>query len=247
MSICPYWGVVLSCLVLACKDKTSEEALDPCVDEGALASCLSPTQSAEYYVTQSDAYFDTMDSRVDLQQWPPYSELVARWEWPPWLKLTAFTREHIESSDTMLRQLLPSIVEDRVCEAFDTQPFGRCYVVFYYEEHDGLGCPIYEEFTFNDQGEITFIEAWSDLPEYLPMDANDTWAEADDVPRLSTRVPGLGNETGLIDLDGEAMTAAAETDVDVADFVVRANDWAVTWQEELEAAGDDLWDRGCGW
>ena len=41
---------------------------------------------------------------------------------------------------------------------FDTQPFGRCHVVFLYgeddpdtPEDDRIECPIYEEFTFNDQ------------------------------------------------------------------------------------------------
>ena len=75
----------------------------------------------------------------------------------------------------------------------------------------------------------------------------DTWAEGDDVSRLSSRIPGLGSATGAIDLDSEAMTTAAATDPDVADFVWRARDWRAAWLVELEAAGDDLWERGCGW
>ena len=52
----------------------------------------------------------------------------------------------------------PSTVPTRDCRAFSVQPFARCYVTFEYK--DGP-CPIYEEFVFNDQGEMTFIEAWS--------------------------------------------------------------------------------------
>lgn len=202
--------------------------------------------SAEYYVEQSSAYFDTMDYTVPLEGWPPYSELVARWEWPPWLKLTAFGRDNIEATDTLL-QLYPSVVRERDCRAFDTQPFGRCTVVFYYDDHEGRPCPIYEEFTFNDQGEITFIEAWSDVDGLRPTSADDPWGERSDIGRLSTRVPGLGQSTGRIDLDGQAMADASAQDADVADFVARARNWYETWFAEYQAAGDDLWEEGCGW
>jgi hypothetical protein len=205
--------------------------------------------SADYYAEHSSGYFDTMDTAADMDVEPPYSELVARWEWPPWLKLTAFGHDNILSADQILR-LYPSTIPERDCRGFDVQPFGRCRVVFYYEDeaHEGRGCPIYEEFTFNDVGEITWIEAWSDLPEYLPMEAGlDEWTEGDVPGRLSTRVPGLGNAAGLIDLDGEAMAEAAAAAADVADFVTRAGDWWNTWSEEYGAAGNDLWERGCGW
>jgi len=209
-------------------------ACGTCGDDDALMECLSPTQTPDYYAEISSRYFDTMDYRVEHEAMP-YSELVARWEWPPWLKLTAFNRDNIESTDTLL-VLYPSIVEDRVCEGFDTQPFGRCTVTFYYDAHDGKPCPIYEEFVFNDAGEVTWIEAWSDLDGYR------------DVPRLSGRIPGLGNAEGLIDLDSEAMLAAAAEDSDVQDFVTRANDWRDTWLAELEASdGDAMWEEGCGW
>jgi hypothetical protein len=106
----------------------------------------------------------------------------------------------------------------------------------------------YEEFVFNDQGEITFIEAWSDQPEYLPMgDIDDRWAEGQDVRRLSTRVPGLGNETGLIDLDSDAMQRAAAQDPELADFVWRADDFWPTYLEAVQEAGTDYYACGCGW
>ncbi len=227
------------------------EPVDPCVEAGddALSTCLSPTMDEAHYVQWSDGYFNTMDSEQDRDVVPPYSELVARWEWPPWLKLTAFGYDNILATDQLLR-LYPSTIPERDCRFFAEQPFGRCRVVFYYEDeaHEGRGCPIYEEFTFNDAGEITWIEAWSDLPGFLPMDgAVDPWAEGEDVDRLSTRIPGLGNAEGLIDLDGEAMLAAADADADVADFLARANDWYATWSAEVDAAGDSLWPVGCGW
>ncbi len=239
--------LALFLLLLGCE----AEPVDPCEQAGddALSTCLSPTMDAAHYVQWSDGYFNTMDSEEDRDVVPPYSELVARWEWPPWLKLTAFGYDNILATDALLR-LYPSTIPERDCRFFDVQPFGRCRVVFYYEDeaHEGRGCPIYEEFTFNDAGEITWIEAWSDLPGFLPMDgAVDPWAEGEGVHRLSTRIPGLGNAEGLIDLDGEAMLAAADADEDVADFVARANDWYATWSAEVEAAGDALWPLGCGW
>jgi len=118
-------------------------------------------------------------------------------------------------------------------------------VTFEYAEGS---CPIYEEFVFNDQGEMTFIEAWSDQPGYLPMaDPSDRWAEGPDVYRLSTKVPGLGNELGLIDLESAGMQEAAAADAELADFVRRAEDFWPAWLEASAAAGPDYFARGCGW
>lgn len=79
------------------------------------------------------------------------------------------------------------------------------------------------------------------------MAEEDTWAEGDNVTRLSTRVPGLGTVDGQIDLDSEAMDTAAQNDPDLADFIYRANNWLETWSEAYASSGDDLWERGCGW
>jgi hypothetical protein len=237
--------------LLGCTDQPKTDnanTADPCGGAGALATCLSPTMSPEYYVAQAELYFNTMDRAQDRDIHPEYSELVARWEWPPWLLLTAFGYDNIMSTDTLLRAY-PSTIPDRDCRFFDVQPFARCRVVFLYDDpkHEGRGCPIYEEFSFNDAGEMTFIEAWSDLPGHLPMAEDDTWAEGTDVTRLSTRVPGLGTAEGRMDLDSEAMGSAAENDPDLADFIYRANNWFETWSEAYANSGDDLWERGCGW
>lgn len=236
--------VLLLFVLSACTPPEAE--VDPCTLETAPAACVAPTLDPSHYVTQSLAYFDTMDyDAVDPVQ-PQYSELVARWEWPPWLLLTGYTREKLEAADTLLT-LYPSVVPERDCRFFDTNPFGRCRVVFEYDAHDGKPCPIYEEFTFNEAGEITFIEAWSDLPGMLPAPTDDPWAEGE-TTRLATRIPGLGTPSGAhVPLDSEAMLAASAADPDVEAFRVRADDWLDMWLADLDAAGDDYWDRGCGW
>lgn len=213
--------------------------------QGAPAQCLQPTQSEDYYVDQSLKYFDTLDTSAPKDSIPTYSERSARWEWPPWLKLTGYGREMLLDTAGVVTGADPSTVPTRDCRFFDVQPFARCYVVFEYEA--GL-CPIYEEFTFNDAGEMTFIEAWTDAPGMLPMDkASDPWAEGEAVARLSTRVPGLGNATGLIDPAGDLMQAIAAQDADVADFAMRAQDFWGTWFKELAENGDGIYARGCGW
>ena len=210
----------------------------------ALATALRPEFPSEYYVDQANKYFDTLDLSVDPTSVPSYSTLVARWELPPWLLLTGYGRENMVFTTEAALIGNPSTVPTRDCRAFAVQPFARCYVVFEYEEGS---CPIYEEFVFNDQGEMTFIEAWSDQPGLLPMaDPNDVWADGTDVARLSTRIPGLGSETGLIDLDSDAMQRAAGEDPEVAEFVRRARDFWPTFFE-AEAVDPDYYARGCGW
>ena len=149
------------------------------------------------------------------------------------------------STGKLLKKGDPSSVPTRDCRAFTTQPFARCRVVFSYT---GGTCPIYEEFTFNDAGEMTFIEAWSDLPSMVPTrDPTDLWGERAPIGRLSTRIPGLGRPDGRIDLGGAAMASAAAADPDIADFVKRAKDFWPTWTQELADAPDGFFAKGCGW
>ena len=151
------------------------------------------------------------------------------------------------TGDVLLR-LYPSTIPERECLAFDVQPFSRCRVVFYYDDHDGRPCPIYEEFTFNDAGEVTFIEAWSDLPGMRPQsDASDPWGERGTIARLSTRVPGLGTPEGRVDLESSWMKEAAAQDPDVADFAMRAADWWTFWLQATNEAPEDFFALGCGW
>ena len=215
---------------------------------GALSTCLTPTQKDAYYVDQGSKYFDALDRSMPADSTPTYSERVARWEWPPWLKLTGYTREQMEGTDKLVKSQAPAVVSHRDCRAFAVQPFARCRVSFDYDNQGGgKGCAIYEEFTFNDAGEMTFIEAWSDSPGYAPMEKGDPWAEAPGIHRLSTRVPGLGSATGRIDPDGTYMAQAALNDPEIADMVARAKDFWPAWLAENEKAGPDYFKLGCGW
>jgi hypothetical protein len=198
----------------------------------------------EYYVQQAEAYFDTLDIDAPRESVPDYHPLVARWEWPPWLLLTGYTSEDMIGTGDALRILDPSTVPIRDCRFFEKQPFARCYIEFEYERGR---CPIYEEFTFNDAGEMTFIEAWSNLPGLLPNEGDDPWAEKDGFPRLSTRVPGLGNATGAIDLESSYMIEAGMNDPEVADFALRATHWRMYWAIAVSEAQEDFFGVGCGW
>ena len=233
-------GAALATMAIACISESPSESSDD-----ALATALTPKQTPEYYVEQAHKYFDTLDTSADPSSVPTYSPLVGRWELPPWLWLTGYGRDNMIDTTKAAVEMDPSTVPTRDCRAFSVQPFARCYVSFEYQEGS---CPIYEEFVFNDQGEMTFIEAWSDQPGLLPTsDPGDRWAEGPDVRRLSTKIPGLGNAMGLIDLSSDAMQRAASEDPEIADFVRRAEDFWPSWLQALEDAGPDYFARGCGW
>jgi hypothetical protein len=218
-----------------------EPGFQDCDEESALAQCLEPTQTDSYYVDQGEKYFFTMESTVSPLVVPNYSEQVVRWEWEPWLLLTGFGEANMIWTDILLK-LYPTKYEMMDCRAFETQPFVRCHVVFDYSGHF---CPIYEEFTFNDQGEITFIEAWTDHDGLLPVnDSSDYWAEGESVRRLSTKLPGLGNTTGAINLYADWMEEAAIRDADVADFLERARKPYRAYFTELYNHSDDV-RQGC--
>ncbi len=139
-----------------------------------LSTALTPQKPPSYYVDQGNRYFDAIDTTVSAESVPLYSPLVARWEWPPWLKLTGYTQSMMAESDQLLKTLAPAKVAPRECRFFPVQPFARCRVAFTYtNQGDGKPCAIYEEFTFNDKGEMTFVEAWSDLPGLLPSGPSD--------------------------------------------------------------------------
>jgi hypothetical protein len=249
-------SMALTALLLAhggCAEPASPQAEasptgDPCLyggTPGATSSCMEPGWPAEYYAEQASMYFDTLDIEASADSIPNYAQDVARWEWPPWLLLTGYGKQSLLDTAVVLRLQDPSTVPVRDCRGFATQPFGRCYVVFEYDEGP---CPIYEEFTFNEAGEMTFIEAWSDLPDLRPQEgSDDPWGEHTSLGRLSTRVPGLGASDGTLSLDAPAMLESASSDAEVADFALRATDWATYWFEALAASDEDFFAVGCGW
>jgi hypothetical protein len=245
----------LALLSAACSGDADPGAAPPAstlcpgdVGDGALSTHLRPRLAAADYVAEANRYFDAIDVTAPASSVPTYSELVARWEWPPWLKLTGYTRAQMIDTDRVVKTSAPAAVTHRDCRAFDVQPFARCRVSFDYEKMgEGKPCLIYEEFTFNDQGEITFIEAWSDMPQHLPSaDPADRWAEGAGIHRLSTKIPGLGTATGRIDPTGACMQQAAAVDAEVADFATRTGDFWKWWLD-ASAESKDYFARGCGW
>lgn len=192
-------------------------------------SMKSDQGDGELIAKESDQLFEDYLRRLDSREWNPfnkwfrrttihprYAPLVVRYEFPPWLLTTGYGVQTMRNVDELLR-LYDTDYKSIDCRYFDTQPFGRCHVVFLYgkddpntEEDDRTECPIYEEFTFNNQGKITFIEAWTDVDFYLPMEPGDDWAQGENVKRLSTSIPGLGNAEGKINPKSEAMKRAAE-------------------------------------
>lgn len=228
-SVKPYFFLLLCLIAFNVSAQQTDDSSNQELDvDSALATVIKPRFTPQYYIEQGVKYFLTMESSVPNYVQPNYSDLVIRWEWPPWLKLTGYKRRNLIDTDILLK-LYPTKYDTIDCQYFEVQPFCRCHVIFNYS---GTTIPIYEEFTFNDYGEITFIEAWSDYPSLLPMKPTDYWAEADDVDRLSTRVPGLGNKEGRIDPKASWMKNAATQDPDIADLLHRIKRPFNTWVKE---------------
>lgn len=243
--------VLLNNVSCSNKENTNPATIEAnCGTEAALATCLSPKFDSAYYIDQGIKYFLTMQSDIPNNIIPNYSNKVIRWEWPPWLLLTGYGKDFLITSDIILK-LNPTKYYKLDCKYFDVQPFCRCHVIFNYS---GDSCPIYEEFTFNDQGQITFIEAWSDFESTLPENMNagsdniwtedEYWAKQPNVKRLSTKVPGLGNAYGRINIDASWMKNAATKDKDVADLVRRIKDPLGTYLDQLIEYTDEL-EHGC--
>lgn len=186
---------------------------------------------SSYYVSQGMKYFDTLDTYADRSSKPKYAKNVIRWEWYPWLKLTGYKRWMMKLD--VLLTLYPTEVINRDCRFFKTQPLCRCRVSFRYAGVQKL-VKIYEEFTFNGQGEITFIEAWSDETKLLPWDlVKDPWGEAKNVRRLSTKIPGLEEPDGLVGVGDEQLKLRAVQDPEILDLMNRMEKPIQYWFLEL--------------
>ena len=247
------YAILLLCSSISCTNEKSnypKTIQQNCGNGGALATCLSPKFDSAYYVEQGIKYFQTMQSDIPNSVIPNYAGSVIRWEWAPWLLLTGYGKDFLITSDILLK-LNPTQYYKLDCKYFEEQPFCRCHVIF---DYSGDSCPIYEEFTFNDQGQITFIEAWSDFESLLPQNMNagndgiwsedEYWAKQANIKRLSTKVPGLGNTYGKIDINSEWMTAAVSVDTDVAEMVRRIKDPIKTYVQQLATHSNEL-SSGC--
>ena len=238
---------LLGLAFLGCSTQPTE---DRCGGSGALGSCLRPTREPAYYVQQAELYFDTLDVTKDPEKVPSYALHVVRWEWYPWLKLTAYGRGLMVNGNKLVTvRDRTTTVPVKDCRFFAKQPFARCYVEF---DYAGKRCPIYEEFFFNDRGETTWVEAWSVLPGKHPMPMRtpaDRWAERDDVVRLGDKVPTLGGPGGELDLADPAFESAAARDPELADLRERAQNFAPMLGEELKLRGSEeaMYADGCGW
>lgn len=193
-----------------------------------LSTALTPKLSESYYIEQAHEYFNTLDTSVEKGK-PNYSHRVARWEWPPWLILTAFGRDNIHTIDGLIRASGPCICVNRNIKFFTQNPFVRSVITFHYGDDDVENktnpLRIYEEFTFSDFGDITFIEAWYGQPwlDLLPPLDSDGWPiSQESVARLSTQIPGLGRHDGVIDFDSNDMIVASNNIQIVGSFRSRA-------------------------
>ena len=201
-----------------------------------LTSEQFPAKSPDYYFSQCDYYFNSLESKFHWHR-PKYSKDIIRWEWTPWLMLTGMGRTNITTIDSLIR-LCPCIVINRSYRYFPKQPFVRALVTIYYGDEvirRGQPLRIYEEFTFNDNGEISFIEAWwAREGDQLPLLDSDGWPVEPCINRLSTRLPGLGSSPyGTIDLDSDSMLLATRQDMDVNDFRRRCKKFYSSVVQEL--------------
>lgn len=184
-----------------------------CDTSAALALCVKPSNTAEYYIGQANQYFDTLDPMLNANAAVNYFVDVIRFEWSPWLLFTGYGAETLANLDAVNAAATPFSTphEYRDCTYHDENPFVRCSVALWAsgyksnwtanaQANAGLaGCGIYEEFTFNAAGQVTFVEAWSAT---LPKQ-----------PRMSNRIPGLGSTSSKIDQTEMAQVAQQDPDV----------------------------------
>jgi hypothetical protein len=244
--------VLLLFFISSCNTEKKIEPIIPqnCGTDGALATCLTPKFDSAYYIEQGVKYFLTMQSDIPINIIPNYADFVIRYEWPPWLLLTGYGKKFMIDSDILLK-LNPTKYDTIDCKFFKDQPFCRCHVIF---DYSGEKCPIYEEFVFNDQGQITFIEAWSDFESTLPKNMNagtdgvwsedEYWAKQKDVRRISTLIPGLGNRTGKINTASSYFLNAVSADSTIADLATRLKNPIITYVQYLSTHLEEL-SHGC--
>ena len=180
----------------------------------AFSTELVANQPADFYLARADAYFNLISGKDSQGKnlpsnflKPEYSKFMVRWEWEPWLLLTGKNdgwKEEWELIDSTLPLSLPSVISNRVYRFSTVNPYIRSIIDIKYEG-SARTLRIYEEFTFNDHGQMTFIEAWTfDDPKVAPEfnvlekesfidpSTNRFWPDETKMYRMSTLLPGLG-------------------------------------------------------
>lgn len=207
----------MSCLPNSFLGFSSDPDIDPC--EHALSTNLTPKFIGKYYIRQCDVYFNSLEPKYQFFK-PNYSKKICRWEWPSSVFLTGYGCKTVHSIDTILRTY-PCLCIEREHRFFKQQPFARSIVTFHYGNDAKTKMKptrMYFEFTFNDQGQITFIESWlARQGEQLPLFRNDGWPTGE-FYRISTLIPGLGNRQGNIDINSAVMYISGTGDAKVAEL-----------------------------
>lgn len=191
-------------------------------------TAVQATREKEYYIEQAHLYFDLIAGTKDRSLTQLfYSNWLIRYEWEPWLMLTAQNNgvDTAKLIDSLEPEAIPCEVpmEQRYVRFYTTNPFVRMMIRIYWPDRTSdIVTWIYEEFSFDRNNDICFIEAWS-YPEstlsrgggkgyvienqndpLLPSDkaipsdltdeeSNFCWPDQDRIYRMATHVPGLGD------------------------------------------------------
>ena len=155
---------------------------------GLTKSKLQPN----YFTQQVEQYFDSLQTGSTL--FPNYAPDVVRFEWQPWLLLTGNGSDNIKFVDSEIRKYTGYCqVKNRKHRYVKKLNMVQSTVEFFYNNSTNP-IKIYEELTFNKEGQISFIEAWIntdykvDGKLQLPSRGKDGFPEGE-IKRMSLATP----------------------------------------------------------
>jgi len=125
-----------------------------------LSTQVIKNHTNDYYKHQANLYFDFLDTSKPFIS-PNYADKCVRYEWPPWSRITGIGALKMNVLDKIYRTIYPCVIKNRTFQTYDINPFVRSKVTFHEMNAPYKTYDIYEEFSFNEKGEIIFIEAWS--------------------------------------------------------------------------------------
>ncbi|KAL7556649.1 hypothetical protein ACA910_017588 [Epithemia clementina (nom. ined.)] len=120
-------------------------------------SLMAPEQ-AEYYIKQCDIFLNTLTTTLRPAKIPNLSKTVMRWDWSH-DRLTGRNRDTLIAMDIFATAVAPEQSVESEHKIYQQQPLGRSMVQFQSVKSGDLRT-LYIEFTFNDEGEISFVEVW---------------------------------------------------------------------------------------